>query len=217
MHQRRALYLGRSIWKGCPLGPSLSFFSLLRPWAFQQAMEMFCTAYGVWIYSHKSHDSWTGPSLRQPSPRDCTVYYLRSQVGFDITSRLHRLLLELGRSFSFWAPLNSLAKVLLATMWYITTCWVFLVLTRQSRAYSNSSSHRDPFAPRLNGPSQRFACQAWAGILRTGWLAAFWRLESSSSFQPVLTSVLDNPHTDPDTTRAHGGYTCLETLDARPA
>ena len=115
--------------------------NLLR---FQAALEVFCVASGAKINWHKSCGFWVGagpppcwapdPSFRWV-PSGTAVRYLGCQVGLDLSmeQQVAPLLLSIRRKLLFWSSAHlSLAgrvvvanQVLLATMWYITSCWIF--------------------------------------------------------------------------------------------
>ena len=111
---------------------------------FQLALEQFCDASGAKINWHKSCGFWVSedalpqwvPSTQfQWIPPGRAVRYLGCQVGLDLTAeqQIAPLLLSIRRKLIFWSSARlSLAgrvvvanQVLLATMWYITSCWIF--------------------------------------------------------------------------------------------
>ena len=111
---------------------------------FQTALEQFCDASGARINWHKSYGFWVGevdrpqwsPSAQfQWVPPGRAVRYLGCQVGLDLTAeqQIAPLLLSIRKKLLHWSSARlSLAgrvvvanQVLLATMWYITSCWVF--------------------------------------------------------------------------------------------
>ena len=108
---------------------------------FQVALEVFCDAFGVKINWHKSCGFWIGAGappqwLPVPSfrliPEGTPVRYLGCQIGLELTAKqqIAPLLLRIRRKLIFWSSARlSLAgravvanQVLLATMWYVTSC-----------------------------------------------------------------------------------------------
>ena len=109
---------------------------------FQDALELFCDASGAKINWHKSCGFWTGagdPPAWLPDPLfrwippGTSVRYLGCHVGLELAAeqQIAPLLLSIRRKLVFWSTARlSLAgrvvvanQVLLATMWYITSCW----------------------------------------------------------------------------------------------
>ena len=108
---------------------------------FQAALEVFCDASGAKINWHKSCGFWIGAGappqwLPHPSfrwiPEGTPVRYLGCQIGLELTAeqQIAPLLLSIRRKLIFWSSARlSLAgravvanQVLLATMWYVTSC-----------------------------------------------------------------------------------------------
>ena len=111
---------------------------------FQAALEVFCDASGAKINWHKSCGFWIGAGappqwLPDPSfrwiPEGTPMRYLGCQIGLELTAeqQIAPLLLSIKRKLIFWSSARlSLAgravvanQVLLATMWYVTSCWIF--------------------------------------------------------------------------------------------
>ena len=110
----------------------------------ERAIETFCTASGARINWRKTVGFWISDS---PTPQwmpdsgfrwvppGTPVRYLGCQVGLELApeQQIAPLLLSIRRKILFWSSARlSLAgrvvvanQVLLATMWYITSCWVF--------------------------------------------------------------------------------------------
>lgn len=111
---------------------------------FQEALERFCDALGAKINWHKLCRFWVG-SRATPTwsldalfcwvPAGTSICYLGYQIGLDLIAeqQIAPLLLSIKKKLLFWRTAHlSLAgkivvasQVLLATMWYITSCWVF--------------------------------------------------------------------------------------------
>ena len=111
---------------------------------FERALETFCDASGAQINWHKSCGFWIGqgdPPQWFPSPQfqwvpaGTPVRYLGCQIGIDLSAeqQIAPLLLSIRKKLLHWSSARlSLAgrvvvanQVLLATMWYITSCWIF--------------------------------------------------------------------------------------------
>ena len=111
---------------------------------FEGALEIFCAASGAQINWHKSCGFWTGrgsPPQWLPSPQfrwipsGTPVRYLGCQIGIDLTAeqQIAPLLLSIRKKLLHWSSAHLTFagrvvvsnQVLLATMWYITSCWIF--------------------------------------------------------------------------------------------
>ena len=111
---------------------------------FQTNLETFCDASSAKINWHKSCNFWVGegsppgwlpdPLFQWILPGTC-VRYLGCHVGLELSAeqQIAPLLLSIRRKLVFWSSARlSLAgrvvvanQVLLATMWYITSSWIF--------------------------------------------------------------------------------------------
>ena len=79
--------------------------------------------------------TWSPDVLFRWVPAGTSVRYLGCQVGLELTAeqQIAPLLLSIRRKLIFWSSARlSLAgremvanQVLLATMWYVTSCWIF--------------------------------------------------------------------------------------------
>ena len=111
---------------------------------FERALETFCDASGAHINWHKSCGFWIGqrdPPQWLPSaqfqwiPAGTSVRYLGCQIGIHLLAeqQIAPLLLSIRKKLLHWSSARlSLAgrvvvanQVLLATMWYVTSCWIF--------------------------------------------------------------------------------------------
>ncbi len=110
----------------------------------EHALGVFCEAAGAKINWHKTVGLWIG-DLEPPDwspdpnftwlPKGTTVRYLGCQIGIDLTTeqQLAPLLLTIRKKLLHWSSAQlSLAgrvvianHVLLSTMWYILSCWIF--------------------------------------------------------------------------------------------
>eukprot|EP00250_Pteridium_aquilinum_P015467 c22598_g1_i1 orf=254-919(-) len=110
----------------------------------EQSLQVFCEASGALINWRKTVAFWISssptpawspdPGFRWIPP-GTAVRYLGCQVGLDLSpeQQIAPLLLSIRKKLLFWSSARlSLAgrvvvtnQVLLATMWYITSCWIF--------------------------------------------------------------------------------------------
>ena len=110
----------------------------------EQSLQVFCEASGALINWRKTVAFWISSSPTpawSPAPGfrwippGTAVRYLGCQVGLDLSpeQQIAPLLLSIRKKLLFWSSARlSLAgrvvvtnQVLLATMWYITSCWIF--------------------------------------------------------------------------------------------
>ena len=105
------------------------------------ALSTFCKASGALVNWNKSMALWVindDPPLWKPHPqlpRGTPIHYLGCTIGIDLSSvnQVAPLLMTLRNKLFFWSlPKLSFAgriivanQVLLATTWYVLSCWIF--------------------------------------------------------------------------------------------
>ena len=110
----------------------------------EYAINVFCIALGArinwdkmvgfWIDSHEPPD-WSPDQSFAWVPYDSTVRYLGCQIGLEVSpeNQVAPLLLTIRKKLIYWSSKKlSLAgrvvivnRVLLSTIWYILSCWIF--------------------------------------------------------------------------------------------